>query len=389
VEEAEYYGHVKNNSKETTNRPEETESSTSTRPKLEFTSTGFWGEPQMLLLSNIFKEPDLHLNQNGPRGIPGLYQVTFVLGKPGLRSFPENEIKFADFIQGDSHLAIVRPAFPAPEDAVKIRIAVTVDGESFVLEGLPNEAGFLAKIVTEQFYAQNRNDAEFRSTRVVQSLLSEFSVQVDIPLQIELTEVTEVSTQNKSLSLIAPFLAMPNATTAILDSHDKEFAHFSGLYREAMVSNTPVYRFLCFYKILEGSRKRRERIDRKLKQRSRPMRQGELIPLNSAEQIPWLGGIYQVKHNWDEMRLSQIFIPEVRGKKITTLFDNKLRPLRDRISHGILDSGEYLYVDDLLEMREVSRWLPFLRCAVRRVLKNDFPDYYLSYLNEDGSIRNV
>jgi len=30
--------------------------------------------------------------------------------------------------------------------------------------------------------------------------------------------------------------------------------------------------------------------------------------------------------------------------------------------------------------------LPFLRCAVRRTLENDFSGHYLPYLNEDGRL---
>jgi hypothetical protein len=98
------------------------------------------------------------------------------------------------------------------------------------------------------------------------------------------------------------------------------------------------------------------------------------------------GQIFIGQHDWGPLALSQIFQPEVRGKKLTALFDSQLRPLRDRIAHGILDSGDYLHVDDLTAIREITKWLPFLRCAVRRILKNDFPTHYLNYLNEDGSI---
>ena len=84
--------------------------------------------------------------------------------------------------------------------------------------------------------------------------------------------------------------------------------------------------------------------------------------------------------------LNRIFPLEARGKKLTALFDGKLRRLRDRIAHGILDSGQYLQVDDPEPVREIARWLPLLCCAVRRTLKNDFPTHYLPYLKEDGTV---
>ena len=102
---------------------------------------GFPGELYSMVVTNIFKEPNAHLNEVPLGGLPGLYQVTFVLGIPGTREFPENEIKFAEFMHGNSHFAILAPAFPAPADAKQIRLAVKVDGESFVLDGSANERG--------------------------------------------------------------------------------------------------------------------------------------------------------------------------------------------------------------------------------------------------------
>ena len=71
--------------------------------KFNLKGVGFPGEPYSMVLTNIFKAPDAHLNTVPPWGLPGLYQVTFVLGKPGARAFPENEIKFAQFMEGSSH----------------------------------------------------------------------------------------------------------------------------------------------------------------------------------------------------------------------------------------------------------------------------------------------
>lgn len=205
-----------------------------------------------------------------------------------------------------------------------------------------------------------------------------------IPLQIALIEVTEVATANKSLTLTASFRS--GGSSAPIQAFDPEFANLAALYREALISNTPVYRYLCFYKILEVSRKRRERLGHKLKKQYQPKRDGEIIPSTAEEQIAWLNAIFIGPQTWEQLTLNQIFPPEVRGKKLTALFDTQLRPLRDRIAHGILDSGEYLHVDDLAAIREITKWLPFLRCAARRTLKNDFPDHYLPYLSEDGSV---
>jgi len=52
----------------------------------------------------------------------------------------------------------------------------------------------------------------------------------------------------------------------------------------------------------------------------------------------------------------------------------------------MLDSGSFLDVDDIASVRQNAKWLPLLRCMVRRILKNDFPNQYLWFLGEDGSV---
>ena len=116
------------------------------------------------------------------------------------------------------------------------------------------------------------------------------------------------------------------------------------------------------------------------------MRFGEVIPTTHTEQLAWLKAIFVGPREWKELTLNQIFPMEFRGKKLTALFDGPLRQMRDRIAHGILDSGTYLLLDDLTSTREITKLLPFLRCAVRRTLKNDFQKHYLPFLNEDGVV---
>lgn len=347
---------------------------------------GFPGELHSMMFTNIFDAANNHLNRFPPGGIPGQYKVTFVLGKPGIKGFPDREIRFADTMCGDSHLAILAPAFPAPADADRIRIDIKVESESLVLNGQANEMGFLAKLETHPFHATNHNDAELRATRLVQGLLSEYSAQLDIPLQIDLIEVTELTTHNKLLTLVAPFTT--GGSSAPIEQYDREFANLAGLYREGLLSNSPVYRFLCFYKILEVSRKRHERMGRKTTKGHLSKRHVERVPESESDQLLWLRSIFPGQRRWQQLTLNQIFILEVRGKKLTALFDVPLRTLRDRIAHGILDSGHYLLVDDPAAVREISRWLPFLRCAVRKTLRSDFPERYLAYLGEDGSIKS-
>jgi hypothetical protein len=149
-------------------------------------------------------------------GLPGLYRVTLVLGRPGSRNFLENEVKFAEFLNGSSHLAMLAPA-----GAVSIRSEVRGPTGSFIFNGWPDSAGFLAKLESEPFKAKNRSDAHIRAMHAAQSLLSEKAAALDIPLGIDLIEVTEVATENKSLTLIAPFLSA--GSSVAIPTYNAEF----------------------------------------------------------------------------------------------------------------------------------------------------------------------
>ena len=98
----------------------------------------------------------------------------------------------------------------------------------------------------------------------------------------------------------------------------------------------------------------------------------------------WLNALFYVNRDWDDGVFDQVFIPEALGRKINNIRDTQLRPMRDRIAHGILDSGEFLFLDKVEDRETVTKWLPLMRCLARRVMKNDF-NGYLAYLSEDGS----
>jgi len=347
--------------------------------------TGFPGEGQGILAVPHYIGDKAHLNAHGPNGAPGLYSVEFVLARPDRRNMPEAEIKFADAFRGDSHLAIAKPAVILDIDPDQILLSYRNATATFTFRGYPNEAGYLGKIVSEPFHAPSRRVAEASARSAIQGLLSNLSSQLDIPLIVEIVEVTELATKAKGMSFVAPFPATPMAVRGAGSFTDPEFEHAVALYREALNSNTPIYRFLCFYKILELSRKRRKRLGLKHKSSLKQPRPGEQVPLRDQKAMTeWLNALFY-NRDWDEGIFGQIFITEALGKKLNNLMDNELRPIRDRIAHGILDDGGFLLLDRQEDRDRVLHWLPLIRCMARRVMKNDFAEY-LEYLNEDGSI---
>jgi hypothetical protein len=354
------------------------------RPRL----AGFPGENQGIIPVLHYTGTKSHLNAHGPAGKPGMYMVEFVLAKPDARNAPENEFRFADQRRGDSHLAITKPAVKIDIDPTEVLLSFTSPSSpSLAFHGYPNDAGYLAKLKSDPFHAANRGEAERVASTGIRSLLSNLSAQLDIPLIIELVEVTELATNNRGIIFTAPFPVTGMAVSAKENPDDRELRHTMALYREALNSNTPIYRFLCFYKIIETSVNRWKRLDVQQQTILGPQRKGERIPTGTlrTEMEQWLAALFHVNRNWDDGILREIFIPEVRGKKITNIFENHLRELRHKVAHGSLDSGDFLLLDESNDRTLVIKWLPFLRCAARRRMKNDFDDF-LRYLGEDGVV---
>jgi hypothetical protein len=59
--------------------------------------------------------------------------------------------------------------------------------------------------------------------------------------------------------VVQPVLEAPFAVEAVAPPYDSEFARYASMYRKAFNSNSPVYRFLCPFKSIEGIRVRRAR----------------------------------------------------------------------------------------------------------------------------------
>ena len=351
---------------------------------------GLPGQDQRLLVRNVFADPNDPRNQGPIGGTAGKYRVLFTLMRPAVRPAPEYNFTFDIGLPGDSHIAIAPPAVKPPADnpgADKIKVHSTTDDGSFVFLGHANDRGFLGRLEVELEAADFR-DAENKAYRALAPSLSNWAVHLDVPVQIWRIHITELTTNNQQISIVNPFDEMPFGL-ASSGTMTVDFRAFAGLYREAVNSNTPVYEYLCFFKVAEGIRNRRVRLAKEASARGEKLtRPQERVPKETAEFEPWLNAIYPLRRKWDEMALESVFVAEARGRKINDLLDKELTDLRVDIAHTLSDeSGEVtLSVDEALHLARVNHWLPLLKCIVRRLLKNEFPDEYLPYLQEDGTI---
>lgn len=343
---------------------------------------GLPGLPQYLTVVFEYRDPRDPRNRPGPQGQAGEYEVVFTFSRPGFSLQPEYNASFADGLPGTSHLAICRPAHTSIDPtADRIHLDAIVDSEHLVFTGYPDAGGFLSRLVG-RCHARDFLDAHRKAFRAVAPILSNWSLQLDIPVFVYQVDLTEIASGAKRMTFNPPFqtspLVLPPGAALKPD-----FRGYAALYREALNTNSQVYQYLCFFKIMESVRKRRERLGGEARVRGETFsRPPEVFPAAAEELTPWLNALFTVRPPvWDEMATESLLLPEVAGKKFGTIIERELIPLRTSIAHALFESAELNLSVDVYETHEkVNRLLPVTKCMVRRMLKTEFPADFLPHL---------
>lgn len=314
---------------------------------------GLPGLPQQLTVVFEYRDPADPRNRPGPQGQPGDYEVVFTLSRPGFSLQPEYNASFADGLKGTSHLAICRPSHSSADPtADRIRLDAVVDSEQFVFLGFPDGSGFLSKLVGH-CNANDFLDAHRKAFRAVAPILSNWSLQLDIPVFIYQVDLKETASGAKRMTFNPPFETSPLVLRPGF-ALNPDFRGYASLYREALDSNSPVYQYLCYFKIIESVRRRRKRLGGEARARGETFaRPPEGFPSNGKELAPWLNALFTVRPpNWDEMVVESLLMPETAGKKFGTIIENELIPLRTSIAHALFETRELSLSVDVYETHE-------------------------------------
>ena len=351
---------------------------------------GFPGQLQQMHIVNQFPEGDPRSSVPA-QGSPGLYEVVFVLKRPGFPLVGERQVSFSNGLLGDSHLGICPPAFTPPggQGVNRILLQSVGDDGRFEFIGTANQKGFLGKITSRPIQARDRFHAEEIAFRALAPSLSEFSLQLDIPLEIAQIETKDLFTESCHVTITVPFFDVP-LIVAPQSRTEPEFRGVASLYREALNSNSPVYQFLCLFKIIEALRARRKKLQRAAKAANVGYTPVTLedFPTTHEQIHTWLEALFYVRPEWSLVALDSAVPPDVRGKSFDAVIADMLTPLRVNIAHALFeDTGRELTIsyDELLDTRKIAKLVPLTKCIVRRMLKTDFRTEFLAHVPDAAS----
>ncbi len=322
--------------------------------------------------------------------MPGEYEAIFTLLQPGQaaervkQSGTTRIFEIQDHrIVGDSHLALSIPKDARPSPNAEIRLAAVVgvdrlDGNADDVEMvlLPNDEGRLSK-VSVKLNAQNFSDAESRAYFEASSYLSNLAFELDIPLRIAHTSVKETKTGQDRIGFVRQFgykgvgnLPEHGASGELgTEMKGAAYAALTGIYREALNSESPFYQFLCFCRIIQ-----------RLKEKLRPRWQ-KIIAEHDKSLLPTYRKYERMPDKGDQAKRFPYFL---KGKKFNAVYDDHLRPLRNGIGHVFLEdmddeTSAERSTDEFEFINDVHIHLPVAHYMAKTMLKNDFKRGGLAY----------
>ncbi|MGB7208244.1 MAG: methylamine utilization protein MauJ [Pyrinomonadaceae bacterium] len=286
----------------------------------------------------------------------------------------------ADLSVGESHLKFQTTS------ELSVILENSKDGsiETIDVHLLLNENKVLGKILCPRVSGANFDDAVTRAFRAVAMLLSQYSLYLDVPLFVDQVDSTEISTQISRVSLLMPFMELQINGDLTTGTGSSELSNYASYYREGLNSNSVAYKFLCYFKIIEGIHEMRNRINAERRQAGlEPWRPAiaEQIPTSRNDQEKFITLLFPYKPPWANSRLALdiVFIDDTVGKRISSLYSGKLSEIRVQIAHGLTKAGEpTISLDELLNQNEIIKWLPITRLIARLMIRNQFEDFIRS-----------
>ncbi|MBN1225569.1 MAG: hypothetical protein JXA79_01130 [Deltaproteobacteria bacterium] len=314
--------------------------------KLQIDKLGTPGIPGELVLVNVF------INDNTPDEVrlKDKSQRSFIV-KAKLSKSPQISERIDTSVNleaGDSYIL-------AHKDAIYSKLK-TNDGEFQVLHNKERELSG----IKYECLATSIQEAKFFFNRSVSFYLDYISYTVNVPIFIPLTECIDIKNNINAINYICPY---PRAT---VNPHFKNLNQallpIYALYREAKNSISSFYKFLCYYKILEGI------FNHIRPETFKEARKNNIDLPQVKELVPKIEELLDINN-------------DTAGKSIKEIYDKRFTPeFRNKVAHYILDSGQILNVSDYSTSANFSRELLLIEICVRIIVNNQ--EKYCEQLNQ-------
>lgn len=268
---------------------------------------------------------------------------------------------------------------PAPPEGIKGDFTPE-DGASYLLgfpgadfyrvyvDGLTAEFKLNSKkehsVIEIECISKDRNEAKNVFLAAMTPFIDHMSFLANVPVVIDTIRIEDLKNQSTTVCFVTPYR---NAT---INSHtsriDDALIPLFAMYREALNSNSDFYKFLCFYKILEG-------IYGKLRTNLYINASARNIKLPKIkEQVPFDSHIpLEHRHHI--------------GKPVKEFLDKVLSPIfRDAMAHFATDDGDILNMSSVSHQEKYSQVIFIVQLCVRLAIEN-----YQTLLNQLNQISQI
>jgi hypothetical protein len=242
----------------------------------------------------------------------------------------------------------------APPDATSTKLH-SPDGEILIYH---NSGGELARV---EFECETTSASEARSTflKTFTPYVDHISFLANVPLYI-----TQVSVRDQKHEIQVAYYLSPYQSVQVNPREGaihNDLIPIYALYREAKNSDSPFYRFLCYFKILEGIFSvLRPKCFKVANENGKDItRIKELVPSTNY--------------------LNERF-PDLVGKPIKPIFDGRFQTeFRNKVAHYLLESNIPLNVSDFNVFSSFGAELGLIEACARTAIETQAA--YLSELN--------
>jgi hypothetical protein len=227
-----------------------------------------------------------------------------------------------------------------------------------------NERGELAQ-VTRSVMATWHEEAFDIFFNGLAPSLDYLSFLSNTPIVVDLTEARDEANHITIVTFRTPYANMVLAEG--LWGLSTPLFPIYGLYRESLCSNSNFYRFLCFFKIMEGI------INNIRPQLFRHAREQGIPITTQVDMVP------------DDSEL-QRFHPEYVGRRIHELYDGEFRrEYRHCVAHFALDDGDVMNPSSQRERSRFANIVYMAQLCARELIRNQ-EGYFAQFFRAGGKI---